>query len=405
MKSVREVEQIILDLAQPLTDVESVPLHQATNRILAENISSQLDFPYWDNSAMDGYAVRFDDVNNASSDNPAALKIVEEIAAGYSPQKSIASGESARVFTGGMIPLGADTIVMQENTERQGEQVFVFSSPQQNEFIRLKGSFYQAGDCLLSKGIRINAPEMAILATAQCLSVPVVRSPVIAILSTGDELISPENSLQPGQIIDSNQYLLSSFLQQNHVTPLALGIIPDDFATLKQAIASALQRADWVISTGGVSVGEYDYVDGVLRELGGEIKVTSVAMKPGKPLTVASFPENKLYFGIPGNPVSKMVTCWRFLQTAIAKLAGEKNYPLPSIVKGVTNSRLRSGGTRESYIWGHANLGGGYYQFTVASGSSSSGNLINLQGVNALAIIPVGTNCLEIGSDVEIMLI
>ena len=405
MKSVSEVESIILDLVQALTDVESVFLAEANDRVLAENISSPLDFPYWDNSAMDGYAVKFTDVENASADKPVTLKIVDEIPAGYCPQITINQGETARIFTGGMIPSGADTIVIQENTQRQGEQVTIFSAPTSHQFVRHQGSFYQAGECLLSSGIKIKAPEMAILATAQCLHVPVIRSPIIAILSTGNELITPEMELQPGQIIDSNQYLLSSFVKQNGAIALPLGIVPDDFQSLKQTISSALEKADWVISTGGVSVGEYDYVDRVLQELGGKIHVNSVQMKPGKPLTIASFPKNKLYFGIPGNPVSTMVTCWRFLQTAIAKLSGEKKYPLPKIVKGITNSKLSSQGTRESYLWGNARLQDGHFQFTLASGSGSSGNLVNLQGVNALAIIPVGTHLIETDNQVEIMLI
>lgn len=404
MKPVAEVENIILDLVQPLTEIESVGLDEAYNRILGKNISSSLDLPYWDNSAMDGYAVKFTDVENASVDNPITLQIVEEIPAGYCPQITINQGETARIFTGGMIPSGADTIVIQENTQRQGNQVVILSAPEQNQFVRHRASFYHAGDCLLPSGIKIKAPEMAILATAQCIDVPVIRSPIIAILSTGDELIPPEKELQLGQIIDSNQYLLSSFLRENGAIPLSMGIVPDDFTSLKQVIASALEQADWVISTGGVSVGEYDYVDRVLEELGGKIHVTSVQMKPGKPLTVASFSAQQLYFGIPGNPVSTMVTCWRFLQTAIAKFSGEKDYSPPQIVKGITNSRLSSQGTRESYLWGKVVLKDGCFQFNLAAGSGSSGNLVNLQGVNALAIIPVGTNLIEIGQSVEIML-
>ncbi len=405
MKSVKEVEQIIIDLVQPLTEHEFVPLNKATNRVLAQNISSKLDFPYWDNSAMDGYAVRYVDVKNASATNPVCLNIVEEIPAGYCPKKSINSGESARIFTGGILPTGADTVIMQENTQRQNDQVSIFSASHQNNFVRRQGSFYQAQDCLLSARIKINPPEMAILATAQCLNVPVIRSPIIAILSTGDELIAPDEPLHRGKIIDSNQYLLTSFLEQNNVTVLPLGIISDNFEVLKQTVKNALQQADWVISTGGVSVGEYDYVDRVLTELGAQIVVNSVNIKPGKPLTVARFPENKLYFGIPGNPVSTMVTCWRFLQTAISKLSGDKNYTLPSIVIGKTKINLTSTGTKETYIWGRATLVKGYYQFSIAKGASSSGNLINLQGVNALAIIRVGTNLIETNNDVEIMLI
>ncbi|BAQ65283.1 gephyrin-like molybdotransferase Glp [Geminocystis sp. NIES-3709] len=404
MLTVTEVEKIILDLIKPIKDKEFVSLLDATNRILAENISSVLDFPYWDNSAMDGYAVKYTDVSIATENNPVSLKIVEEIPAGYCPQKTIAQGETARIFTGGMLPQGADTIVIQENTKREGDKVLVFVSPPTQNFVRHKGSFYRAGDTLLSAGIKINPPEMAILATAQCINIHVVRSPIVAILSTGDELITPDKELKLGQIIDSNQYLLASFIQQNGGIPLPLGIIPDDETALENAISQALEKADWVISTGGVSVGEYDYVDKVLSKLGGEIKVQSVKMKPGKPLTVATFGD-KLYFGIPGNPVSTMVTCWRLLKTALEKLSGKTNYSFPSIVRGITRNYLRSDGMRETYLWGNVNLIDGYYQFTIADGSHSSGNLVNLQGVNGLGIIPIGTNLIEIGDDVKILLV
>lgn len=405
MLTVTEVEKIILDLVKPLTDKELVSLHQATNRILAENISSPFDFPYDHNSAMDGYAVKFQDVAIASKNCPVSLKIVEEIPAGYCPQKTISAGETARIFTGAILPQGADTIVIQEDTKQEGDQVAIFVPPLKNDFVRHKGSFYRAGDCLLSAGSKINPPEMAILATAQCLQVPVVRSPMIAILSTGDELITPDKSMEKGKIIDSNQYLLASFIQQNGGIPLPLGIIPDNPLALENAITQALNKADWVISTGGVSVGDYDYVDQVLEKLGGEIQVKGVKMKPGKPLTVATFCQDKLYFGIPGNPVSTMVTCWRFLQTAMEKLSARKNYNYPSIVKGITHNHLRSQGTRETYLWGNVNLIKGHYQFTIAKGSHNSGNLVNLQEINALAIIPIGTNLIEIGDDVQIMLV
>lgn len=405
MLSVREVEKIISDLIKPLTDQEWVSLASANNRILAENITSNLDFPYWDNSAMDGYAVKYSDVALASSENPAILKVIEEIKTGHCPQKKINMGEASRIFTGGMLPQGADTIVIQENTMRKDDDVFVTHPPIKGEFVRYKSSFYQAGECLIPAGSRINPPEIAILATAQCLTIPVVRSPRIAILSTGDELINPQETLETGKIIDSNQYLIASFLKQNGAIPVPLGIIADEMNALEEAVKTALAEADLIISTGGVSVGEYDYVDKVIEKLGGEIKVKNVKMKPGKPLTVATFDGNKLYFGIPGNPVSTMVTCCRFLKGAIALLSGEKNPPPLPIVRGITSNHLRSQGTRETYLWGYTTLVNGYYQFIIAEGSHNSGNLINLQGVNSLAIIPEGVNLIEMGDDVSILII
>lgn len=405
MLNVREVEQIICNLIKPIADQELVSLANANNRILAEDITSNLDFPYWDNSAMDGYGVKYSDIALASPQNPAILRVVEEIKTGHCPQKEIKMGEASRIFTGGMLPQGADTIIIQENIVRKDDDIIISHPPVKGEFVRYKGSFYQAGECLISAGSRINPPEVAILATAQCLNIPVVRSPRIAIISTGDELINPQDKLETGKIIDSNQYLIASFLEQNGAIPLPLGIIPDDINALEEAVKKALVEADWIISTGGVSVGEYDYVDKVIEKLGGEIKIKNVKMKPGKPLTVATFGGNKLYFGIPGNPVSTMVTCWRFLKGAIALLSGEKNPASLPIVRGITSNHLRSGGMRETYLWGYTTLRDGYYQFSIAEGSHSSGNLINLQGVNSLAIIPVGVNLIEMGDDVSILLI
>jgi molybdopterin molybdotransferase len=212
MLSVQEAESIVLNLAQPLEsqrDVETVDLLAASGRILAAPVTSSLDFPYWDNSAMDGYAVRFTDVENCSAEKPIELEIVEEIPAGYQPKNTVQPGQAARIFTGAVMPAGADTVVMQEETRREGDRIFILVSPDKPQaFVRHKGTFYQAGMPLLNPGTVINAPEIAVLATAQCTQVPVYRRVRVAIFSTGDELISPDQSLSPGKLIDSNQYAL-----------------------------------------------------------------------------------------------------------------------------------------------------------------------------------------------------
>ena len=386
-----------------ITDKETVSLQDAAGRILAAAIASKLDFPYWDNSAMDGYAVKFSDVENCSLDRRVKLEIVEEIPAGYLPKIELKPGQAARIFTGGMLPKGADTIVMQENTQKEGNFVTILASPQPQEFVRHKGSFYRAGHSLLIPGVQINPPDMAILATAQCTQLNVYRRPKIALISTGNELITPEETLQPGQIIDSNQYLLASFVAQNGSIPLNMGIVPDSKQALKDTIERAINQADFVISTGGVSVGEYDYVDQVLAELGGTIYLRSVAIKPGKPLTVATFAQGCVYFGIPGNPVSTMVTCWRFVQPALQKLSGLADNYKPTFVKGKTRQDLHSGGKRETYLWGKLHLINGEYEFDTAAGSYSSGNLINLAQTNGLAVIPVGQKMVPAGDSIKIM--
>jgi molybdopterin molybdotransferase len=408
MLPVNEAEAIILDLVPVLNadqDREIVSLDMAHERVLAIPITSQLDFPHWDNSAMDGYAVHYTDVQNCSLEQPVTLEIVTEIAAGDRPQTQIKSGQTARIFTGAMLPEGADTIVIQENTQREGNTVTIFAAPEEQEFVRHQGAFYQAGTPLLETGVKIGAAEIAVLATAQCTQLSVYRRPRVAILSTGDELVTPEQPLQPGQIVDSNQYALASFVTSNGGIPIKLGIIPDRPELLKQAIAQAISSADIVLSTGGVSVGDYDYVDRILAELGGTLHIRSVAVKPGKPLTVATFDNhNCLYFGIPGNPVSALVSCWRFVQPALKKLSGQKEY-LPRFVKAITRHDLKAGGRRETYLWGQLHLVNGEYEFALAGGSHSSGNLINLAQTNGLAIVPIGEKLIAAGSEVKVILI
>lgn len=407
MLSVEVAESIILDLAKNLNldrGTELVDLEAANGRILARPVMGQLDFPHWDNSAMDGYAVRYDDVAHGSEANPVSLEIVTEIAAGDRPQTDIQQGQAARIFTGAMLPEGADTIVMQENTRREGDRVTILNTPEAREFVRHQGAFYQAGKPLLEAGIKIGAAEIAVLATAQCTEIPVYPRPRVAILSTGDELVTPEQTLQPGQIVDSNQYALGSFVTANGAIPIKQGIIGDRPEELKQAISQAIDSADLVLSTGGVSVGDYDYVDRILTELGGTLHIRSVAVKPGKPLTVATFKDNNcLYFGIPGNPVSALVSCWRFVCPALKKLSGEQ-HQIP-VVKAIALHDLKAGGKRETYLWGQLHLVDGRYEFTLAGGSHSSGNLINLAQTNGLAIVPVGQKLITAGEVVRVMLV
>ena len=408
MLSVKEAESIILDLAigfNSSQDLEIVDLSAAHGRILAQPVMGKLDIPHWDNSAMDGYAVRYEDVRDCNEQRPKSLQIVAEIAAGDRPQSEIASGQAARIFTGAMLPTGADTIVMQENTQRAGDRVKILQAPGQNEFVRHRGAFYQAGTPLLAAGIKIGAAEIAVLATAQCTQVTVYPRPRVAIISTGNELVTPEQALQPGQIVDSNQYALASFVTHNGGIPIELGIVRDEPEALRQAIATAISSADLVLSTGGVSVGDYDYVDRILSELGGTLHVRSVAVKPGKPLTVATFDgHNCLYFGIPGNPVSALVSCWRFVRLALQKLGGNNSYST-QFVRSTTRHALKSAGRRETYLWGQIYLVDGQYEFALAEGSHSSGNLINLAQTNGLAIVPSGQKLISAGETVRVMLI
>jgi molybdopterin molybdotransferase len=415
MLSVNEAENIIFNLAKPLnnqTDIETVDLLTANGRILASPVTSKLDFPHWDNSAMDGYAVIYQDVREASEKKPTVLNLVEDIPAGYQPQSNIQSGQAARIFTGAVMPQGADTVVMQENTRREEDKVFILKAPESQEFVRHRGAYYQAQAELLPAGIQLNAPEIAVLAAAQCTKLNVFRRVKVAILSTGNELITPRETLQPGQIVDSNQYALAALVKKSGGEALMLGIIKDEPEAIKKAIEEAIAKADIVLSSGGVSVGDYDFVEKILESLAGEIKVRSVAMKPGKPLTVATFnithaqspiPNSPIYFGLPGNPVSALVSYWRFVEPVIKKYSSIAEGWQPKFIKAQTRDELNSNGKRETYIWGKLDLVDGIYQFSVAGGSKSSGNLIALANTNALAVLEVGKSSIKAGEEVKVL--
>ncbi|HEY9847701.1 MAG TPA: gephyrin-like molybdotransferase Glp, partial [Candidatus Caenarcaniphilales bacterium] len=413
MLSVQQAEIIILNLVQPLrapADQERLDLGSAGGRILATDVCGHLDFPHWDNASMDGYAVRFEDVSVCSPEQPAVLDIVEEVPAGYQPQRFLQPGEAARILTGAVMPQGADTVVIQENTHRQGDRVQVLAAPTPQANVRHRAAFYQAGTTLLPQGIVLNAPELAVLATAQCSQVSVYRQPIVAIFSTGSELVAPDQALQPGQIVDSNQYALAALIAQSGAKPHLLGVVPDQPERLKATITAAIAQADVVISSGGVSVGDYDYIDQILAELGADIAIRAVAVKPGKPLTVAAFPpmsgfqqKSTLYFGLPGNPVSALVSFWRFVQPALRKLTGLSQCWGPVFVTARSRQNLQGDGRRETYVWGRLYLVNGIYEFEPASGSHSSGNLINLAQTNSLAVVPIDQALVPVLAEVQVL--
>lgn len=410
MLTAAEAERLIFTLVEPVAAVESVPLADCLGRVLAMPVRSELDFPHWDNSAMDGYAVRAADVQQV----PVMLQVVAEIPAGTRPEVVIGEGQAARILTGAMMPEGADAVVMQEETEKvgagaqgsKGAGVRILAVTERGAFVRSRGSFYRAGAQLLRAGRAIAPAEIALLAAAQRTQVQVYRRPRVAIISTGSELVEPGQPLGPGQIVDSNQYALAALVAQIGAVPVPLGIVADDRAAVKEAIASALSQADMVLSSGGVSVGDYDYVDAVLEELGATLHIRSVAVKPGKPLTVATASaagSRQLYFGLPGNPASAMVGFWRFVAPAIQRLSGMEGSPSVAFVWAKALSELKAGGTRETYLWGQLQATESGYEFARAAGSHSSGNLVNLANTSGLAVVPVGKTQIAAGESVRVL--
>lgn len=259
-------------------------------------------------------------------------------------------------------------------------------------------------------GIRLGGPEIALLAAAQCPQVSVFPRLRVAILSTGTELVGVDAPLQPGQIVDSNQYALAALVQQAGAIPLPMGIIPNHPEALAAAITAARLQADMVLSSGGVSVGDFDHVDRTLRDLGATLHIQSVAVKPGKPLTVATLPPLQgncpmLYFGLPGNPVSALVSFWRFVEPALRKQSGLRAPWSPRLIQARTAQPLQSEGQRETYLWGNLEILEAGCQFYPVTGSYSSGNLVNLAGTNSLALLPLGTQAVAAGDTITVMMV
>ncbi len=404
MISVQAAESLILDLVQPIQEYEEVDLNQALGRILTQDIYSDLDFPHWHNSAMDGYALCHGDL--AEFDTLAIAPT--DIPAGRFHNFAITKGECVRIFTGGMLPQGTDTVVMQEDVEVNGDLLKLKIMPKLGEYVRQKGEFYQAGKTLLRGGMRINPPEIGILAATQYQKIQVVRQPRISIISTGNELQELSNSLQSGQIVDSNQYALVALIAQSGAIPIPLGIVGDRPEHLAVIIQKALDSSDLVISTGGVSVGDYDYVDQVLANLGANVHIHACAIKPGKPLTVATFDRNhrrQIYFGLPGNPASTMVGFYRFIKGAIAKLSGASSlYWYPQYIQATTLDDLHAQGRREAYLWGYLSCDRRSWQFQPVR-NYSSGNLISWAGANGLAMLKVNQTYIPQGESVQVMMI
>ncbi|WP_111901676.1 molybdopterin molybdotransferase MoeA [Aeromonas veronii] len=297
-------------------DSEQLPLPEALGRVLASDIASPLAVPPFDNSAMDGYAVRLEDL---ASGTP--LIMAGKAFAGQPYQGEWPGGHCVRIMTGAPIPPGTDAVVMQEETQADGDRITFLAQPEPGQNIRRAGSDIGKGACVLPAGTRLTPREMPLLASLGVASVAVRRPLKVAIFSTGDELKPVGTPLAHGDIYDSNRYGVRAMLARMGCDCLDLGIIPDDPAQLRAAFIRADEEADVLITTGGVSVGEADFTKQLLDELG-EIGFWKLAIKPGKPFAFGRLPR-AWFFGLPGNPVSAMVTFDQLVQPALAKLAGQ----------------------------------------------------------------------------------
>lgn len=294
---------------------ESVALGSADGRVLARDVVSRRALPPFDNSAMDGFAVR-------AADLPGTLAVVATIAAGQPPGAvDIGPGQAARIMTGAPVPPGADAVVMKEDADDRGDAVHIAGPARPGQHIRRAGEDVAVGDVALAAGLRLGPGEIGLLAALGCTEVPVGRRPRVGILSTGDELVDVDVEPGPGQIVNSNAYALAAQVREAGGEPVALGIAPDDAGAIRDHLARGL-ALDVLCTSGGVSVGDYDLVKPCLEQLGVSLTFWKVAMKPGKPLAFGVAPTGTLVFGLPGNPVSSMVVFELFVRPTLLYMQG-----------------------------------------------------------------------------------
>ena len=315
MIPVAEAIQRITGAFDPLT-AETVSLAEASGRVLAEDVLARTTQPPFDVSAMDGYAVRAQDLTQA----PTTLKQVGAVPAGQHFEGEVGAGETVRIFTGSRVPSGADTVVMQENTTTEGKQITIIKAPNKGQFIRAGGLDFQAGEVGLKAGQRLTPRAIGYAASMNHPWLTVRRKPRVAILATGDEIVMPGDPIGANQIVSSNSHALAAAVQSYGGEPFNLGIAPDERQGLKTMAAGA-RGADILVTTGGASVGDHDLVQSVLGEIGLELDFWKIAMRPGKPLIFGRIGDTRL-LGLPGNPVSALVCALIFLRPAIFRMLG-----------------------------------------------------------------------------------
>ena len=372
----------------PTLPIESVALVSALGRVVAEDVIAQLDLPRVDNSAMDGYAVIARDITGAGPETPVSLRMIGQAAAGDVFEGTLLSGACVRVFTGSPLPAGTDAVVMQEDTRvepgRPGAVQFLDGAkPWEN--VRLRGEDVKQGGRLVAAGQRLSAGHLGLLAATGVHSLPVHRRPVVALLATGSELVEPAEggrALPPGKIFESNRLVLASLLQRGGMDARIQPLVPDTLEATRDSLGQAFADADVVITSGGVSVGELDFVKRAFEELGGVLEFWKVFIKPGKPFVFGRWKE-KFLFGLPGNPVSAVVTFLLLVRPALWRLQGATDV-LPEKGTCLLAEELRNPGERREFVRVFVD-GEGRAR---SSGAQASHLLLSLANANALVEVP-----------------
>jgi molybdopterin molybdotransferase len=377
--------------------------------VLAQDILATNDLPPFDNSSMDGFAVRAEDVTHATTTSPRSLRVVADIPAGSHPTISLGPGEAARIMTGAPVPSGADAVVPVEDTSFDNrdagiptpEEVQIFRPARSGWNTRLRGMDIRAGEIVLSKGRVLKPQDLGLLAMLGFANVPVYRKPRIALFSSGDELLEVNAPLEAGKIRDSNSYTLAALIEEAGAEVIRLGVAKDT----REAVQALLEKAvalnvDLILSSAGVSVGAFDFVKQVL-EANGKMDFWRVNMRPGKPVAFGEY-QGIPFIGLPGNPVSAFVGFEVFVRGAIGRLSGTSNGGRPT-VHVRCEEQIDSDG-RESYLRAHVQEKDGTLVARL-TGHQGSGNLHSLVQANALLIIPAGVKCVPAGQELQAWLI
>lgn len=404
--SVEEAKHLLLESFLP-GKIEKLPLTQCNGRILAEDIFSPIDLPLFDNSSMDGYAIKAGDVATGTADNPITLKVVADIPAGQVSPVKLKSGEAIRIMTGAPLPKGADAVVPIEDTDHSQQEgqtsrgvpdeVRVFKPIKRGDYIRPKAQDVKNGEKVLPGRMRLRPQDIGFLAMLGIHRAPVFRRPRVALLSTGDELLPVEAPLGPGKIHESNAYALSALIQRDGGESIDFGIAPDREESVREILERAVSsHSDLLLSSAGVSVGAFDFVRKVIEKDGG-LEFWRVNMRPGKPLVFGKY-RDVSFIGLPGNPVSAFIGYEVFVRPVIMKMTGLSDYRRPTIRVKLLEGVESDG--RESYLRAVVSLKEGIW-LAQLTGHQGSGNLRSLVQANALLIIPSGVKSQPAGSEVD----
>lgn len=394
--SVEAARARLLQGVTPLAGYQQLAVRSSLDRILAEEVHATINVPAHTNSAMDGYAMRGEDI---PAEGTAQLTVVGRSMAGAPFDGAVAAGEAVRIMTGAKLPAGADTVIMQEHANREEQTISIGSGHKPGQNVRHPGEDLAVGERVFAPGRRIAAADLGMLASMGIAEVRVYRRVRVAFCSTGDELASVGQPLGEGQVYDSNRYTLFGMLSRLGADVLDMGVIPDEREAIEAAFHTAAAEADVLITSGGVSVGEADFVKETLQRIG-EVDFWKVAMKPGRPLAAGHIGDCR-FFGLPGNPVSAMVTFYQFVQPALKKMAGETLLePLRLQLRTVSDLRKAPGRAEFQRGWMERTESG---ELVVRStGQQGSGMLSSMARANCFIVLPTECGKVAAGETVEV---